>query len=83
MQVEPPTRVHDERTNSWLSAHPAGNDLITYPERAGFAAPVTRPLPLGKQRPVRDPHRGQVELGAKMQRKPCPARMIPPGGVDH
>ncbi len=82
LEVGPPSGVDDHRAGSSPGPHPAGDHLAAEAQRAGGPAHVGRPLPLGAQRPVRDPHRGQVELGAELEGQSGPAGMVQPGGVD-
>jgi hypothetical protein len=61
-QINPPARVHNQRADPRLRAHPASNDRVADPKQARGTAPITGPFAFGNQRSVCDAQCRDAEL---------------------
>jgi hypothetical protein len=81
-KIDPPARMHDQRADPWLGAHPASDDRVADPKQTRGTATITRPLAFGQQWPVCDANRRHTEHRSKVQRQPSPAGVVTTAGVE-
>ena len=77
-----PARMNGKRPRARPGPQPGADHTAVLPQWRVCAAHRIGPIALREQRPVSDPHRGQVGDRAEVQGQPGAPRMIAPGGVD-